>query len=105
MFKFKCHPDGGKAFEVVARSRAITAWENAPFQPKGQPRRKLGDITNGLDMGALVDLAWYAASRGGLTELDIREWRDQVDVDLEKYDEDADDDDSADEEGPTHVTR
>lgn len=95
MFRFTCHPDGGKKFEVVARSRAIAAWETAPGQPKGE-QRKVGDIHQRLDMGAMVDLAWFAASRNEQTQLDIKEWRQQVDVDLEKYE-----DDDSDEAGPT----
>jgi hypothetical protein len=89
MFKFKCKPDGGKAFEVNAESRAIAAWETAPGQPKGT-RRRIGDIHERLDMAAMVDLAWFAASRAELTQLDIKEWRDQVDITLEAPDEDDD---------------
>jgi len=98
MFKFSCHPDSAPSFTVVARSRAIAAWENAPGQPKGE-RRSLGDFTKNLSMGDTVDLAWYAASRARLTELDIIQWRDQVDVDLEEYD------DAEDGAGPTDVAR
>lgn len=98
MFKFKCKPDGGKKFEVNAESRAIAAWENAPGQ-KG-PRRKVGDIHERLDMAAMIDLAWFAASRAELTQLDIKEWRDQVDVTLLAPDEDDEDDES----GPTQPT-
>jgi len=96
MFKFSCHPDGGPSFTVIARSRAISAWENAPGQPKGE-RRSLGDFTKNLSMVDTVDLAWYAASKAGKTDLDIIEWRKQVDVDLEEYD------DAVDGPGPTEV--
>lgn len=97
MFRFKCYPDGGDEFEVVARSRAITAWENAPGRPKGS-RRSISDLKD-LQMTDYVDLAWFAATKQEQTGLDITEWRDQVDVEFEKYD----DDDAADdpEAGPT----
>lgn len=98
MFRFTCHPDGGKKFEVVALSRAITAWENAPGQPRGT-RRTVGDITKSFKMTDLVDLAWFAADKKGLTSLDLPSWREQVDVELEKY---GDEDD--DEAGPTPET-
>lgn len=97
MFRFTCHPDGGEKFESVARSRAISAWEKAPGQPKGS-HRSVGDLTKNFEMAEMVDLAWYAASRAGQTRLDIVEWRDQVDVELEKYDEDDE------EVGPTPAT-
>lgn len=94
MFKFSCHPDGGESFEVVARSRVIAAWENAPGQPKGT-QRSIGEFTKNMQMSEAVDMAWYAASKTGKTELDIREWREQVDVDFEAYDDGA---------GPTDPT-
>ena len=94
MFRFTCHPDGGESFEVVARSRAITAWENAPGQPRGT-RRSVGDLTKNFRMADMTDVAWYAASRAGQTDLDLPSWRDQVEIDLERYD------DEDDEAGPT----
>lgn len=96
MFKFNCYPDGGEEFEVTARSRAIAAWEDAPGQPRGA-RRSIGDFTKRLQMSDAVDLAWFAASKAGQTGLDIKQWREQVDVEFERYDEDDD------EEGPTDV--
>jgi len=97
MFKFICHPDGGESFEVVARDRAITAWENAPGQPRGT-RRSVGDLTKNFRMTDMSELAWFAANRAGLTGLDLPGWRDQVDVEFGKYDdEDA-------EAGPTQPT-
>ncbi|SRR6266581_986255 len=96
MFKFSCHPDGGESFEVIARSRAIVAWETAPGQPKGT-QRSVSDITKNLKMREMVELSWFAASKAGLTDLDLPTWREQVDVELEKYEDD-------DEAGPTAVT-
>lgn len=101
MFRFTCRPEGGKKFEVIARSRAITAWETAPGQPKGQPQRTVSDITKNMKMTYMVDLAWYAAERAGLTELDIVAWRDQVDVDLERYEDEEDKEDDELGMGPT----
>jgi hypothetical protein len=98
MFKFTCHPDGGEKFEVVALSRAITAWENAPGQPRGA-HRSVGELTKSFKMADMTDLAWFAASRAGKTGLDIVAWREQVDVELEKYGDDEDD-----EAGPTEPT-
>jgi hypothetical protein len=92
MFRFSCHPDGGESFEVVARSRAITAWETAPGQPKGA-QRSIGDFTSNLQMKEAVDLAWFAASQAGQTGLDIKQWREQVDIEFEPYGDD--------ETGPT----
>lgn len=100
MFKFKCEPDGGEPFEVIAKSRAIAAWENAPGQPRGQ-KRSIGEFTKHFTMSESVDLAWFAASRAGLTGLDLLQWRDQVDVEFEKY---GDDEDADDEAGPTPET-
>jgi hypothetical protein len=98
MFRFTCRPDGGEPFEVVALSRAITAWENAPFgQPRGT-KRSVGELTKNFKMADMVDLAWFAADKAGKTGLDLIQWRDQVDVELEKY---GDDDDEA---GPTDPT-
>jgi hypothetical protein len=98
MFKFTCRPDGGEPFEVVALSRAITAWENSPFgQPRGT-KRSVGDLTKNFKMADMVDLAWFAADKAGKTGLDLVQWREQVDVELEKY---GDDDDEA---GPTEPT-
>ncbi len=97
MFRFTCHPDGGESFEVIALSRAIVAWETAPGQPKGT-QRSVSDITENLKMRDMADLSWFAASKAGLTDLDLPQWREQVDVELEKY---GDDDDEA---GPTEPT-
>ena len=96
MFRFTCRPDGGEKFEVVALSRAITAWENAPGQ-RGA-KRSVGELTQNFKMADMVDLAWFAASKGGKTSLDLPTWRDEVDVELEPY---SDDDDEA---GPTPET-
>jgi len=97
MFRFTCHPDGGEPFEVVALSRAITAWENAPGQ--GRTKRSVGELTQNLKMADMVDLAWFAASKSGKTGLDLAQWREQVDVELERY---GDEDDE--EAGPTQGT-
>lgn len=94
MFRFQCYPDGGESFEVVARDRAITAWENAPGQPRGT-RRSVGDLTKSFRMTDMSELAWFAASRAGLTGLDLRGWKEQVDVEIKPYEE------GDDEEGPT----
>lgn len=90
MFRFTCYPDGGESFEVIARSRALAAWENAPGQPKGA-RRSVGELTKSFRMSDMVDLAWFAANRAGQTGLDLPTWRDQVEVELEKYGTDDDD--------------
>lgn len=95
MFRFTCSPDGGEPFEVVALSRAITAWENAPGQPRGA-HRSVGDLTKSFKMADMVDLAWFAANKAGKTDLDLPTWREQVDVELEQYD--------SDEAGPTETT-
>lgn len=97
MFKFKCEPDGGEPFEVIAKSRAITAWENAPGQPRGQ-KRSIGEFTKHFTMSESVDMAWFAASRVGLTGLDLPQWREQVEVEFMKYGDEAADDPEA---GPT----
>lgn len=91
MFTFKCSPDGAESFTVRASSRAITAWENAPGQAKSGPRRSISALAGDARMTDLTDLAWFAASRAGLTSLDIREWHDQVDIDVEGDDEDKED--------------
>ena len=96
MFRFTCRPDGGEKFEVIALSRAITAWENAPGQ-RGT-KRSVGELTKSFKMVDMVDLAWFAADKAGKTGLDLASWREQVDVELERYDEDDD------EAGPTPET-
>jgi len=93
MFTFKCKPDGGEPFTVRTGSRSITAWENAPGQPKSGPRRSISTLAETPRMTDLTDLAWFAASRAGMTPLDIHEWRDQVDIDVEKNEEDEDGED------------
>lgn len=98
MFRFTCYPDGGESFEVVARSRAIAAWENAPGQPRGT-KRSVGELTKHFRMADMVDVAWFAASKAQQTGLDLPTWREQVEVDLEKYGVDNDD-----ELGPTDET-
>ena len=98
MFKFTCFPEAGEQFEVIARSRAIAAWENAPGQTKGT-KRSIGDFTDSLRMTDVTDLAWYAADRAGLTGLNLPQWREQVDVELAAYGEDDD------EAGPTSTDR
>lgn len=87
MFWFTCHPDGAEPFKVEAKSRAIAAWEKAPGQPKGS-QRTVGDLTDHFAMAEMVDLAWFAADKSGLTSLDINQWREQVDVELEPPDDD-----------------
>jgi hypothetical protein len=99
MFRFTCHPDGGESFEVIARSRAITAWENAPGQPRGT-RRSVGELTEKLKMADMVEVAWFAAAKAKLTDMDLPTWQNEVDVELEKYDEDDED-----EAGPTQEGR
>lgn len=106
MFTFTCIPDGAepekeRRFTVRTTSRVITAWENAPGQPKSAKRRSVATLLEDMRMTDLTDLAWYAASRAGLTPLDIVEWREQVDIDVEK-DEQDDDEDAA---GPTNAAR
>lgn len=100
MFTFTCIPDGGERFTVRATSRAITAWENAPGQPKSGPRRSVSTLVEGMRMTDLTDLAWFAAARAGMTPLDIVEWRDQVDIDVKQEDQDDDEDSGS---GPTHA--
>ena len=95
MFRFTCRPDGGEPFEVVALSRAITAWENAPGRPRGS-HRSVGELTKDFKMADMVDLAWFAADKAGKTGLDLLAWREQVDVELEPYGDD--------EAGPTATT-
>lgn len=85
MFTFTVHPDGGEPFVIEAKSRAIAAWEKAP----GSKGRSLGQLAETMRMTELVDLAWFAADKAGLTTLDRREWAEQVDVDVEKSDEDG----------------
>ena len=99
MFRFTCRPDGGEEFEVIARSRAIAAWENAPGQNPRGPKRSVGELTKSFKMSDMADLAWYAADKAGQTGLDLPTWRQQVDVELEKYGVDDDE-----ELGPTPET-
>lgn len=99
MFTIKCEPEGGEVFTVRTTSRAITAWENAPGQPKTQPRRSISTLVENMRMTDLVDLAWFAASRQSMTDLDIVQWRDLVDIDVTREDQESDDEESG--VGPT----
>lgn len=96
MFRFTCQPDGAEPFEVVAKGRAVAAWENAPGQPRGT-RRSVGDLTKHFRMSDMIDVAWFAASKAGQTDLDLPGWRERVEVELEKYDDDDE------EAGPTDL--
>lgn len=80
----------GEAFEVTTTSRDIVRWE------MGDRRRSVGTLTEQMRMSDITDLAWYAADRRGLTDLDIKRWRESVDIDFRKADESKDDDGSGD---------
>lgn len=92
MFTFVCKPDGGEPFKVEAASRAIAAWEQAP----GSKGRSVSALSENMRMSELVDLAWFAADRAGKTGLDIKTWREQVDINVVPGE-----DDDEDEAGPT----
>jgi hypothetical protein len=88
MFLLKIKPDDGEPFEVETTSRDIAKWERGGT--KTAPR-SMGRLADDLRMTDMTDLAWYAASRRGLTQLDIVAWRDGVDLDFTKLTEDDDD--------------
>lgn len=102
MFTLKIIPDGpdgqpGEPFDVTTTSRDIVRWEAGGNR---QNPRSMGSLNDNFKMSDVTDLAWFAASRRGLTDLDIKQWREQVDVDITKRQ--GDDDDGDDEEsGPT----
>lgn len=96
MFTFTVKPDGGEPFEVEATSRDIVRWEGM------NRKNSVGSLTEDMRMTDLTDLAWVAADRRGLTDLDVREFRAGVDIDFEKTDADDDEDDEA---GPTRAAR
>lgn len=98
MFTITCEPDGAEPFTVRTTSRAIAAWENAPGQPKTQPRRSISTLLENMRMTDLVDLAWYAASKQAMTDLDIVQWRDLVDIDVTKEAQESDEESGV---GPT----
>lgn len=77
MFELKIIPDVGEPFDVTATSRDIAAWE------RGGKQRSMGRLTEELRMTDIIDMAWYAASRRDLTDLDIVQWRAGVDLDFE----------------------
>lgn len=87
MFKIKVKPDGGESFEVETTSRDIVRWEAGGNR---QNPRSMSSLAENLKMSDVTDLAWFAAERRGLTTLDSRQWRSQVDVDITSTkDEDA----------------
>jgi hypothetical protein len=79
MFTLKVMPDDGEPFEIETASRDIVAWESGGTR---QNPRSIGSLSDNLRMTDITDLAWFAADRRGLTELDIREWRKAVDIDI-----------------------
>lgn len=85
----------GDPVEVVTTSRDIVAWE------LGDRRRSVGQLSENLRMADITDLAWYAASRRGLTDLDVRQWRAAVDIDFRKTDEDDDEEGEGGDGDPT----
>lgn len=103
MFKIEIRPDDGTPFQVETTSRDIVSWERGAR--KGE-KRSVGSLMDDLTMGAITDLAWYAANRRGLTDLDIRQWAVSVDIDFSRTDEDGDDEEVGEEEvGPTRTDR
>lgn len=92
MFKIKVRPDGAEPFEVETTSRDIVAWEAGGNR---QNPRSMGMLSDSLRMTDVTDLAWYAANRKGLTDLDIRQWRLGVDIDITSRTDDEDDDENA----------
>lgn len=105
MFRLKIRPDEGDPFEVETTSRDIAKWERGGN--KANPR-SMGRLADDMRMTDITDLAWYAASRRGLTALAIDQWRDGVDLDFTKLADDEEDQDedgqpegSGDEGGPT----
>jgi hypothetical protein len=79
MFTLRVVPDDGEPFEVTTTSRDIVQWEAGGTR---QNPRSMGQLGGSLRMSDLTDLAWYAAERRGLTDLDSKQWRTGVDVDL-----------------------
>ena len=73
----------GHEFRVVAGPRDVARWERTG---KG---RSLGKLESDPSITALYEIAWTACQAQGLTTLDRREWAEQVDVDVEKSDEDG----------------
>jgi hypothetical protein len=101
MFKLKINPDDGEPFEVESTSRDIVKWECSA------KNRSVGRLVEDMRMTDITDLAWFAADRRGLTRLDIRAWREQVDIDFERI-ATADEDEGEDDEpgaGPIRPAR
>lgn len=94
MFTLKVVPDDGEPFEIETTSRDIVAWESGGTR---QNPRSIGSLSDNLRMTDITDLAWFAADRRGLTELDIREWRKAVDIDITS--KPGDDEEEGDGEG------
>lgn len=100
MYTLKVTPDEGEPFEVYTTSRAVARWENAPGQ---KTPRSIGSLAKNVRMTDIVDLAWFAADLKGLTTLDIRQWRDGVDIAMVRKDDDEDDDEGEDAPYPPAV--
>jgi hypothetical protein len=96
MFTLTINPDEGEAFEVETTSRDIAAWE------RGAKHRSIGRLSEDMRMADIIDLAWYAADRRGLTDLDIVSWRQGVDLDFELK-KDKDKADAEDEAAPAGI--
>ncbi len=94
-FYWTAYPDDGEPFEITASSRDILRWE------KGKPGRSITQlIGGGVRISEAYALAHVAAKRAGTFTGSLSEFEDAVDLDGREP-EDEDQDDAADEEGPT----
>jgi hypothetical protein len=102
VFNIRVIPDGGEPFEVETTSRDIVAWEAGGNR---QNPRSMSKLSDDLRMTDVTDLAWFAARRKSLTDLDLRQWREQVDIDITSRPGDDEDDDVDAGVGPTPAGR
>lgn len=102
MFSIRVRPDGGEPFEVETTSRDIVRWEAGGNR---QSPRSMSKLSDDLRMTDVTDLAWFAANRKGLTDLDINQWRASVDIDITSKPGEDDEDDDNTGVGPTPAGR
>ncbi|MEV0726005.1 hypothetical protein AB0I37_24905 [Micromonospora purpureochromogenes] len=81
MFTFMIKPDGGDAFEVTAGTRDVLKWERTT---KGA---SLGQLKEGITLGALYKIAHLAATRQQLFTGPLADFEDTCELEFEEDEE------------------
>jgi hypothetical protein len=93
LWTFECYPEDGEQFEVEAVSRDVVLWEKSS-------KHTLKYLYDAMPMTELAKVAYLAAKRLELFDGTLSEWRESVDINLKKRD-----DDDEEEVDPTQPDR